>query len=162
MVLSDRVVVMHGGELQQIGPPMEVYRRPANLFVAGFIGSPAMNFFEVRTTRRDGKLACTFGSQTIELPSAAIPGEATQIGRVILGVRPTDLQVGASLQLSLQGEVFLVEPIGPVCYVDVDVGGQTVKAVCEPDSAPAPGERVSLSFTAARSHLFDPATGRRI
>src|SRR5260370_39729044 len=65
MVLSDRVAVMRAGELQQIGPPMEVYRRPANLFVAGFIRSPAMNFFYVELGRRDGKLSSQPGIRTL-------------------------------------------------------------------------------------------------
>jgi len=164
MVLSDRVAVMRAGELQQMAPPMEVYRRPANLFVAGFIGSPAMNFFEIGFRRLDGKLACTLGAQAIDLPASTVssPGKLRQDGRAILGVRPTDLVVGASSELMLHGEVFLVEPVGPVSYIDIDVGGQTVKGVCEPDHAPAPGERVTLGFVAARSHLFDPATGLRL
>ncbi|SEF09944.1 carbohydrate ABC transporter ATP-binding protein, CUT1 family [Rhizobiales bacterium GAS191] len=164
MVLSDRVAVMRAGELQQIGPPMEVYRQPANLFVAGFIGSPAMNFFEVVLRRQNGRLCCALGTQTFELPAetmTSVDGLGDS-GRAILGVRPTDLLAGASSPLRLRGEVFLVEPIGPICYVDVDVGGQTVKGVCEPDSAPQPGQSIILSFTAGRTHLFDPATGRRL
>jgi ABC-type sugar transport system ATPase subunit len=164
MVLSDRVAVMRAGELQQIGPPMEVYRRPVNLFVAGFIGSPAMNFFDVRLVGRDGKLFCRLGPQTLELPVetvASLDGLGQDAG-AILGVRPTDLPVGASSQLTLQGEVFLVEPIGPICYVDVDMGGQAVKGICEPDSAPAPGQLITLSFAPGRAHLFDAETGRRL
>ena len=75
-----------------------------------------------------------------------------------MGVRPTDMGVAAGRDLQVEGEVFLVEPIGPVSYVDADVGGQSVKGICEPDQAPAIGERVGLSFAAARVHLFDPAT----
>ncbi|MBV9221902.1 MAG: ABC transporter ATP-binding protein [Methylobacteriaceae bacterium] len=163
MVLSDRVAVMRTGELQQVGPPMEVYRRPANLFVAGFIGSPAMNFFEVELGRRDGRVACTFGGQTVELPAEAASSlDGLNNGRAVLGVRPTDLLAGTSAPLRLHGEVFLVEPIGPICYVDVDVDGHAVKGVCEPDHAPTPGDRIALSFAPGRAHLFEPATGRRL
>ena len=166
MVLSDRVAIMSAGELQQIGPPMEVYRRPANLFVAGFIGSPAMNFFTADVSRQDGKLICAVGGHRIELPveaasPASLPGLA-QARRAVLGVRPTDLLAGADSELKLNGEVFLVEPIGPVCYVDVDVGGHAVKGICEPDKAPEPGERIALGFAANRVHVFDPNGGARL
>jgi multiple sugar transport system ATP-binding protein len=160
MVLSDRVAVMRHGELQQLGPPMEVYRQPANLFVASFIGSPAMNFFEVETARQDGHLICQVGDSTLALPPDAA-GSAVP-SRAILGVRPMDLVVGAERGIAIQGEVFLVEPIGPISYVDVDVGGQAVKAVADPDQAPAIGERVTLGCAAARVHLFDPTSEARL
>jgi multiple sugar transport system ATP-binding protein len=161
MVLSDRVAVMRHGELQQVGPPMEVYRQPANLFVASFIGSPAMNFFEVEVGREDGRLLCDMGDAVLTIP----PDVARGIGdrrKAILGVRPMDLVVGAERDLAVQGEVFLVEPIGPISYVDVEVGGRAVKAVADPDHAPAIGERVTLGCAAARVHLFDPASEARL
>jgi ABC-type sugar transport system ATPase subunit len=164
MVLSDRIAVLRAGELQQVGPPMEVYRRPANLFVAGFIGSPAMNFFNVTLSRRSGKVRCLVGTQTIELP-AEIMGSFDELGNsagAILGVRPTDLHAEGWSPPGLQGVVFLVEPIGPVCYVDANVGGQTVKGVCEPDSAPRPGQAIVLGFAPGRAHLFDLTHGRRL
>jgi ABC-type sugar transport system ATPase subunit len=160
MVLSDRVAVMRHGELQQIGPPMEVYRQPANLFVAAFIGSPAMNFFEVELARQDGHLTCRVSDSILSLPpDLAGSGDRT---RAILGVRPMDLMVGAEREIAIHGEVFLVEPIGPISYVDVDVGGQAVKAVADPDRAPAIGERVTLGCAAARVHLFDPTSEARL
>ena len=76
-----------------------------------------------------------------------------------MGIRPTDLAVGIRRDLDLVGDVFLVEPIGPISYVDVDIAGLAVKGVCEPDDAPAPGSRVSLGASAIRVHLFDPGTG---
>jgi multiple sugar transport system ATP-binding protein len=166
MVLSDRVVVIRSGRLQQVGPPMEVYRRPANLFVAGFIGSPAMNFLEVELAREDGRLRCTLGGRTLDLPLDTVdPESLAALGRprkAVLGIRPTDLAVGGGQELSLRGEAFLVEPIGPVSYVDVDVDGVTVKAVADPDQAPRPGETVELGFAARRAHLFDAETERRL
>jgi multiple sugar transport system ATP-binding protein len=161
MVLSDRVAVMRHGELQQIGPPMEVYRQPANLFVASFIGSPAMNFFEVEVGRENGRLLCDIGDAVLSIPRDVAPGIG-DLRRAILGVRPMDLVVGGARDLAIHGEVFLVEPIGPISYVDVDVGGRAVKAVADPDRAPAIGERVSLGCAAARVHLFDPANEARL
>jgi ABC-type sugar transport system ATPase subunit len=167
MVLSDRVAVLRDGRLQQIGPPMDVYREPRNLFVASFIGSPAMNFLEVELTRAGGVLHCAFADQTCRLPSAVMREAVSTSGgsgnkRAILGIRPSDLTVGAGRDLAISGDVFLVEPIGPVTYVDVDVGGSAVKAVCDPDQAPAVGDRVSLGFQAARVRLFDPDTEARL
>ena len=160
MVLSDRIAIMRGGKLQQIGPPMEVYRRPANQFVAGFIGSPAMNFLEGELARQDGRLQFRAGQRAIDLPPGSIASEAPN--GAALGIRPTDLTVGSARELTLDGEVFLVEPIGPVSYVDVDVDGVAVKGVCDPDDAPAVGERVTLGCSPARVHLFDRATGKRL
>jgi ABC-type sugar transport system ATPase subunit len=161
MVLSDRVAVMRHGELQQVGPPMDVYRQPANLFVAAFIGSPAMNFFEVEIGRANGQLMCRIGDTTLALPIGIAPG-AGEHRRVIMGVRPMDLMVGAERELAIEGEVFLVEPIGPISYVDVEVGGRAVKAVADPDRAPAIGERVTLGCAAGRVHLFDPSSEARL
>jgi ABC-type sugar transport system ATPase subunit len=161
MVLSDRVAVMRHGELQQVGPPMAVYRQPANLFVAAFIGSPAMNFFEVEVGRADGRILCNIGETVLAIPRDVAPGIG-DLRRAILGVRPMDLVVGAERDLAIQGEVFLVEPVGPISYVDVEVGDRAVKAVADPDHAPAIGERVTLGCSAARVHLFDPASEARL
>jgi ABC-type sugar transport system ATPase subunit len=166
MVLSDRVAVMRSGRLQQIGAPMEVYRRPANLFVASFIGSPAMNFFEADLVRQDGGLMARLPDQVLALPLESVePATLETLGtprKAIIGVRPTDMGVAAGRDLQVEGEVFLVEPIGPLSYVDVDVGGHSVKGICEPDDAPAIGQRVGLGFVAARVHLFDPTTEQRL
>ena len=160
MVLSDRIAIMRGGRLQQIGPPMEVYRRPANQFVAGFIGSPAMNFLDGELVRQGGRLEFRVGQRVIELPSGSIATEASN--GAALGIRPTDLTVGSARELTLDGEVFLVEPIGPVSYVDVDVDGVAIKGTCDPDEAPVVGERVTLGCSPARVHLFDRTTGERL
>lgn len=166
MVLSDRIAVMRAGVLQQIGPPMEVYRRPANLFVAAFIGSPQMNFFEVELQRTDGRLEARLGERALRLPLEAVePASLASLGtarQAILGIRPTDLALGEERELALPGEVFLAEPIGPVTYLDVDIGGHAAKGYCDPDAAPPVGTRVVLSCPAARVHLFDPATEQRL
>ncbi len=166
MVLSDRVAIMRAGSLQQIGPPMAVYRKPANLFVAGFIGSPAMNLFEVELGRTDGRLICSLAGRRIELPLSAVD-EASLAGlgqgtTAILGIRPTDLVLGNGRDLLIEGELYLAEPIGPLTYLDVDIGGRPAKGVCDPDTAPELGARITLACAAGRVHLFDPATERRL
>ena len=166
MVLSDRIAVIRSGQLQQIGPPMEVYREPKNLFVASFIGSPAMNIVELEAGVADGAIAGTVAGQKLSLPLAAVArASLPRIGErktLLLGIRPTDLVVGAPRELQLSGSVFLVEPVGPVTYVDVDLGGPTLKATCDPDQAPAAGDRVSLGFSAGRVRLFDPTGEDRL
>jgi ABC-type sugar transport system ATPase subunit len=165
MVLSDRVVVIRSGELQQVGPPMEVYRRPANLFVAGFIGSPAMNLLEVELARAEGHLRCRVGTAVIDLPLEVVePSSLVGLpGKALLGIRSTDLTVGPAQDGPvLRGEVFLVEPIGPISYVDLDVEGRSIKAVADPDTAPAPGDRIEVTCPARRVHLFDAGTEERL
>jgi len=166
MVLSDRIVVMRDGVLQQIGPPMEVYRDPTNLFVASFIGSPAMNFLDVELGREDGALICAFAGQQLRLPPEIVRPNAidgADRGRpAMLGIRPTDLVVGGARDQAISGRVFLAEPVGPVTYLDVDVEGRVVKAACEPDGAPAVGERVELGFANSRIRLFDPESEERL
>ncbi len=166
MVLSDRMAVMRDGVLQQIGPPMDLYREPVNLFVASFIGSPGMNFLDVEIGRQEGALACRFAGQVLRLPLSTIDARSlTQLATpipAILGIRPSDLVLGGEREQQIKGRVFLVEPVGPVTYLDVDIEGRSVKAACEPDDAPAVGERVTLGFANSRIRLFDRATEARL
>ena len=167
MVLSDRMAVMRDGLLQQIGPPMEVYREPVNLFVASFIGSPAMNFLDVELLREGSTLLCRFAERTLRLALASV-SEASLKGldrprKALLGIRPSDLLVGGGeRQQTIEGRVFLVEPVGPVTFLDVDVEGRVVKAACDPDAAPVVGEVVPLGFVDSRIRLFDQATEQRL
>lgn len=167
MVLSDRMAVMRDGVLQQIGPPMEVYREPANLFVASFIGSPAMNFLDVELGLEEGAVVCAFADQRLRLPADVVAPASLAALRpglpALLGIRPSDLLVGgAAREQAIEGRVFLVEPVGPVTYLDVDVAGRVVKAACDPDEAPAVGENVTLGFAGSRVRLFDRATEARL
>jgi ABC-type sugar transport system ATPase subunit len=140
MVLSDRVAVMHNGVLQQFAEPMTIYRQPANRFVAGFIGSPQMNF----------------------LSGAAVPG-GHGADRIV-GVRPHDLTPtqGESDAFRLTGELALIEPAGPVHYLDVQVGDHLVKATCADPSALRLGVTLSLSASPQSVYLFDRTSGARV
>ncbi len=166
MVLSDHIAVMRSGQLQQHGPPMEVYRNPRNLFVATFIGSPAMNVTTADVAVADGGLVCSIGEQTMRLPADVVaPENAARVrgmGRIVVGIRPADLLVGAERELRLTGRVFLVEPVGPVTYVDADVGGWAVKAIADPDQPIAVGDVVALGFSPGRVRLFDPESEARL
>ena len=142
MVLSDRIAVMNGGALQQFDEPMTIYRRPANLFVAGFIGSPQMNFLS-------GEMA---------------PGGHGE--QRLVGVRPHDLtpskQTPRDGELSLSGELALIEPAGPLHYLDVEIGGQMIKATCADPSGLTPGAPITLAAPAASVHFFDRGSGLRL
>jgi ABC-type sugar transport system ATPase subunit len=145
MVLSDRIAVMHVGVLQQFAAPMTIYKEPANLFVAGFIGSPQMNF----------------------LPGDAAPG-GHGASRMV-GVRPHDLVPASGTvpanrggEFRLQGELALIEPAGPLHYLDVQVGDQIVKATCADPGGLAPGAPLTLAAPGGAVHLFDRGSGARI
>ena len=166
MVLSDQIAVLRAGRLQQVGPPMQVYREPANLFVAAFIGSPAMNIMEAILLPNGESMTCRVGAQSLSLPTSVLRPESrrrlTREQKVLLGIRPMDMAITNGGGTELRGEVFLVEPVGPITYVDADVGGWSVKATVDPDRAPAIGETVSLDLPLSRVFLFDPETEERL
>ena len=141
MVLSDRVAVMHDGVLQQFADPMAVYREPANQFVAGFIGSPQMNF----------------------LPGSAVSGG--QDDSRVVGIRPHDLTPSTGPEdgaLSLTGELALIEPAGPIHFLDVQIGDRMVKATCGDPGGLRPGASLTLTAPDRSIHLFDRASGARV
>ena len=152
MTLATRIVVMQGGLIQQVGTPSEVYERPANRFVAGFLGSPSMNFVDGRLDA--GRFSA--GALELELP----PNHAASGGAVTLAVRPEDIQLAPDGPL--EGSVTLVEPMGNHQVVWLDCGGHQLSA-CVHDPRPlATGQAVRFSIDVARVSLFDPASGKRV
>jgi multiple sugar transport system ATP-binding protein len=151
MTMADRIVVMHDGIIEQIGTPLELFDRPGNLFVAQFIGSPAMNVFSgvVRSGQVEG-----LGAQWPLAPGMAAEGQA-----VSYGVRPTDLRLAAS---GIPGRVVIVEPTGAETELLVEVGGQQMVVVIHGRTQAQPGDPVHLEFDVAKSHVFDAATGLRL
>jgi multiple sugar transport system ATP-binding protein len=131
MTMGDRVSVMRKGELQQVAPPQELYERPVNLFVGGFIGSPAMNMVEAVIERRDESLVAVLGSQSLTLPDEVVrsrPALEEFVGRrLVLGIRPEGLEDAAlepdtPVERRIQGVVVLREPLGSeiVAHFEVD------------------------------------------
>jgi ABC-type sugar transport system ATPase subunit len=152
MTLGDRIVVLADSRIQQIGRPIDIYRAPANRFVAGFIGSPRMNFVEGRVQREDGALVFLAEGMRIELPrEGPLPAEP-----ITLGVRPEDLLLasGSTAGDSLQGRVVLVERLGGTTHVHVEAGVHRIMAVMSNDSIPDIGENVTLRVRPGRVHLF--------
>lgn len=164
MTLGDRIAVMREGHLQQVAPPMEVYRRPANVFVAGFIGSPTMNFLPCTLRRDSGKLVLECPAFTVELAESHT-AEARS-GNVLLGVRPHDVALVVLPQADVSARVEVNEPRGSELVTHVVVGEGMSKSqltlVAPPETASKVGEQVSLRFRRDRLHLFDPDSGERI
>ncbi|PWK86832.1 ABC transporter ATP-binding protein [Fulvimonas soli] len=161
MTLGQRIVVFDRGRIQQIDTPMNLYRRPANLFVAGFLGSPAMNFLR-GTLRRDGgwRLETPHGALALGEPPAA---PAAWAGReVVVGVRPEDLEPAPAAEAVLAARVEVVEPVGNEVFLNLRFDGRPLVARLPPRTLPAPGDTLPLRFAAERLHFFDAASGGRI
>ena len=166
MTLADRVAIMDRGVMQQVGPPREVYSKPASVFVAGFLGSPPMNLL-------DARLTSIAGSPALEIGGTAVPtsgGLAARLdtlprdqNEVILGVRPEEVvmrrEPGSG---TIPAEVFVVEDLGNERLVTLDLGGQFVVARVPPDYPAEMGERLWFGFDPERAHLFDPISQRRL
>ena len=157
MTLADRICVMNGGELQQIGTPEEIYEHPANIFVAGFMGSPAMNL--VPATVADGQV------QLAGHPVAPAPEGPTD---VVVGIRPEDLDVRSDGAAGIPVTVDFHEPLGSHVLVHAQLGDASVPIVGEqpgivvqaaPDIRPAPGRRLTLTADPKHIYLFDASTG---
>ncbi|WP_155815831.1 ABC transporter ATP-binding protein [Rhodothermus marinus] len=162
MTLGQRIVVLNQGRVQQIGTPLDVYHRPANRFVAGFIGSPPMNFIEGRVERLDElRFVGEGGRVQIPLVEAEWP-HARPGQRVTLGVRPEHVTLAASDEATMQGQVETVEVLGAVAHLYVRVGQTTVVAQVDAAARPEPEQTVHLHIDPARIHLFDAETGRAL
>jgi multiple sugar transport system ATP-binding protein len=163
MTMGDRICVMKDGEIQQVAAPLELYNRPVNLFTAGFIGSPAMNFVSGRIEERgDGwwftEKAAT-GGWSFALPRAL----ARRPAEVVLGLRPESISLASSgSAMALPAQVELSEPMGAETYLHLRTPGHGLVARIPPGIAHAPGEQVSVTFDAARARLFDAVTQQAI
>jgi multiple sugar transport system ATP-binding protein len=153
MTMADKIVVMNHGHIEQAGAPLELYDRPANLFVAGFIGSPAMNMLEGRV---DGGAFVDAGGTRWPMP----PGHgAAQGAEVVYGVRPEHLRLDPA---GVAARVHVVEPTGSETQVVLKVGDATVMGAFRERISQNPGEALPVSPDVALVHLFDKKTGKRI
>ncbi|HWU18149.1 MAG TPA: sn-glycerol-3-phosphate ABC transporter ATP-binding protein UgpC [Devosia sp.] len=158
MTLADTVVVLNKGRIEQAGAPMDLYRTPANLFVAGFIGSPAMNFVSAEIiSGAGGPEARLPNGDTLKLdPAAAVsPGD-----QVTLGLRPENFVPGNG-DNPLHGTIRLVERTGAQTHLVVDMAGGDLTAIIDGGIDVAPGMAFTASVAPALIHVFDPATGAR-
>jgi multiple sugar transport system ATP-binding protein len=161
MTLGHRVAVLRDGKLQQCGPPRELYDHPVNTFVAGFIGSPAMNLCEVELGP-NGSLSLGGAQVVID---DGLTGVARSNGRngLVVGLRPEALEVG---QEGVPAQVEVVEELGADAFVFcvAQIGGESIRLVARTDarSVPARGAKVALRPRPNEAHLFDPETGARL
>jgi multiple sugar transport system ATP-binding protein len=158
MTMADKIVVMHDGCVEQIGAPLELYDRPQNQFVAGFIGSPAMNFIAGKL--RVNGAAWVEGTGGLKLPAAS--AAAADNGRdVVYGVRPEHLSMGSPGD-GVEAEVVVVEPTGSETLLFARAGGQDLIALFRERHPLQPGQRIHLKPQASAVHMFDKATGQRL
>jgi multiple sugar transport system ATP-binding protein len=158
MTMADRIVVMHDGIIEQIGTPLELFDRPGNLFVAQFIGSPAMNVFKGTLRQADGR--AWVEAQGHQWPIGAI-AQARDGQSVHYGVRPGDLSLSATGQ-GIPAKVIVVEPTGAETELLLDVGGANVIVVMHGRTAVRPDDIVHLEIAAGKTHVFDDASGARL
>lgn len=157
MTLADRLVVMHRGRVQQVAAPLEAYARPANRFVAAFLGTPGMNLLDGRLHRGDGRERFALGEIAIDLPAgkaaAAMPGE------ICFGIRPDRLRLGAAATGSPwtgSAPVTAIEQLGDRMDVTLSIGAARLVARVTPDPAIVEGTTVAIGFDPAEGHLFAP------
>jgi multiple sugar transport system ATP-binding protein len=157
MTMADKIVVLKDGIVEQIGSPLELYDRPANTFVAGFIGSPAMNFLPGTYRREGGNIVEFEGGIRVPAPVGA-PGQDGQ--PVLYGIRPEHFAMTASG--GLPGDIVVVEPTGADTQVFCRVAGQEIMAMFRDRVTSQPGERIALMPDLAKAHLFDAQSGARL
>jgi multiple sugar transport system ATP-binding protein len=155
MTLADRIVAMHGGSIQQIGAPLELYDRPTNLFVAGFIGSPGMNFLSGAWDAAARAVRLADGARLPVAQSAALPDGSA----VTVGIRPEHVSIAG--KDSFPAVVELVEPTGHGIILHLRFQNESFKVLTTDRRHLQPAATVSLHLPADRLHLFD-AEGRRI
>jgi multiple sugar transport system ATP-binding protein len=157
MTLADRITVMHNGVVQQVDTPDGIYNRPVNRFVAGFLGSPQMNFIDGEIA--DEGAAFAHGALRVKLDARA----AGQGGRkVVLGVRPEDVEVREAGPADLSGQVVLVSPLGSEQHVNVKLGDVELIVRAPKEARLAIGDRVGLTVDPRRLHLFDAASDQAL
>ena len=160
MTMADRIVAMNAGIIQQVGTPLELYDDPANMFVAGFIGSPAMNFLDARARRGAHGIAITVGGTAFcTLPqSLSLPED----GHVKVGIRPERIRIGAIGGEGVDAAVDMVETTGAASVAHLDLAGQPLKVFTTERLQFAQGQRVPLAFDTGHVCLFDGASGDRL
>jgi multiple sugar transport system ATP-binding protein len=167
MTLADRIVLMRDGKVEQQGTPLDLFERPATRFVAGFLGSPKMNFLPGEITRDGSGVAVRLdGGETLALPLGRFPETAAE-GAVLLGLRPEHM-TRASGALPPEGvarldaEIELVQPTGSRTYATFRLGGQPVVAELQAHDVSRPGERIPIDVNLRRATLFDRQTERAL
>ena len=160
LIMSDRIVVLNEGKLQQLGTPEEIYNQPANAFIAGFVGSPPMNFFDGQLQNGGDQWLVKGEGYTCEVA----PGQTQRLvenasAEVQLGVRPEDIEVLPGESPTAQANVVVREPLGSDLFLTLELEGVTFKARTHPDARIDRGDIVPIRFQPTKVHLFNRTTG---
>lgn len=166
MTLGTRIVVLKDGVIQQVDTPSNLYKYPKNLFVAGFIGSPQMNFIEVKVVKQGEDVLFTFGNEEIKLPQAKAKKliEGGYVGKeVIMGIRPEDIHdepafIEASPTSTISANVEVTEMLGAEVFLYMVTNGQNITARVDPRSEAKPGDTIKIALDANNIHVFDKDT----
>ena len=165
MTMADRIAVYNQGRIQQMATPKELYHRPANLFVAGFIGSPGMNFFEATLVRKNGEIILDAEEFKLTLPSTLVEylKELTFPMDVVLGIRPEHINVyKEEIPSSIETEVYVIEPLGSEIIIDFKMGDSIYKIKYPGEIKLNTGDKIYVIFDINKIHIFDKKTGRAI
>jgi multiple sugar transport system ATP-binding protein len=152
MTMADKIVVMNGGRIEQVGTPLALYDQPANLFVAEFLGSPGMNLLEGRI-EREGRPRFVVGDAAFPLDAAALPA-----GDAVLGFRPEHLRI---VEHGVAARVVAVEPTGLDTILIIELDGHHITGIFRQRFALRPGDRIEVSVAPEHIHLFDRVSGDR-
>jgi multiple sugar transport system ATP-binding protein len=164
MTMGDRIVVMRDGLVQQVDAPLNLYERPANLFVAGFIGSPAMNFIDAALRARDGTTVIDAGVFSLAVPSELAAAAQPWVGKqVIFGIRPEDIQdrtlaAAAPPGWTMTAAVDVHEPLGSDVILYLTAGTHSIVARVDARTTAKMGDTIEVVYNMRKLHLFDPAT----
>ncbi len=165
MTMGTRIAVMRDGIMQQLDAPQVLYDRPANMFVAGFIGSPSMNFFEAKLTRGDGGLSVDTGSFRVPVPAVLQADLGKYIDQpVFFGIRPEDVHdaryvpTGVEASQPFQTTVTVTEPMGSEVYAYIEKGGKEFVGRLDPRTSARAGQPLEIALDMARMHIFNSET----
>lgn len=168
MTMADKIVIMKDGIIQQIGDPYSVYFDPQNKFVAGFIGTPAMNFINARLISDKGKLWVTAETMKIIVPDKFTPKLEPYIDKdIIFGIRPENIYdkmfaVNATEDNTVTGMVDVVEPLGSETLIHATIDGNDIVAKVDPKTRAQAGTKIDLVFDVTMMHIFDPETEKNV
>jgi multiple sugar transport system ATP-binding protein len=168
MTMATRITVLNLGVLQQVGTPQELYDRPGNMFVAGFIGSPSMNFFSVTVNQDKDTLLMNAKGFQVPVPGAVQEKMKPTIGqKIVLGIRPEDIHMpeytpSGILASPVQANVDVIEMMGNELYLHLVAEGDAFLARVDPRSRARPGQRIEVVFNMANMHAFEAESGTAI
>ena len=164
MTMGTRIVVLKDGFIQQVDSPAKLYSEPCNLFVAGFVGSPQMNFIDAELSQKDGGVYATFGENTIKIPDGKTAALKDYIGKtVILGIRPEDIHedeafIAAKPDSVCKAEVEVTEMLGAETYLYLNIAGKQFTARVNQRTTAEIGDSIKVAFDTNKLHIFDKET----